>query len=106
MTSPMAIRGRSANCWRLRREHDAVVRSRSGPLCGQLWICYRRKEGFISMHNRREAKPDGVRIFLWRGTVPALLALLVMAPLLFVFLSVAAMLVAGGVLGALVLPWF
>ena len=58
------------------------------------------------MHNRREAKPDGVRIFLWRGTVPALLALLVMAPLLFVFLSVAAMLVAGGVLGALVLPWF
>ena len=49
---------------------------------------------------------DGPRVFVYRGTVPPLLGLLLLAPLLLVFLSLAAALVAGGTVAAVVLPWF
>ncbi len=49
---------------------------------------------------------DGPRTFVYRGTVPPLLALLLIAPLLLVFLSLAAAVLAGGTVAALVLPWF
>jgi hypothetical protein len=49
---------------------------------------------------------DGPRGFVYQGNVPPLLGLLLMAPLLLVFLSVAAALVAGGTVAAVVLPWF
>ena len=58
------------------------------------------------MSNPHDEKPNGPRIFAYRGTVPPWLALLMVAPLLFVFLSFAAVLVTGGALGALVLPLF
>ena len=49
---------------------------------------------------------DGQRTFVYQGTVPPLLGLLLIAPLLLVFLSLAAALVAGGTVAAVVLPWF
>ena len=49
---------------------------------------------------------DGPRVFVYQGNVPPLLGLLLLAPLLLVFLSLAAALVAGGTVAALVLPWF
>jgi hypothetical protein len=49
---------------------------------------------------------DGRRIFVYRGTLPPALALLLLAPLLFLFLSVAAVLLAGGALAAVLLPVF
>ena len=58
------------------------------------------------MSNPHDEKPNGPRVFVYRGTVPPLLALLMVSPLLFIFLSLAAVLVTGGALGALVLPLF
>jgi hypothetical protein len=53
--------------------------------------------------------PDGkksgaARVFLYRGTLPPALGLLLIAPLLFVFLSLAAVALAGGTLAAVFLP--
>lgn len=48
---------------------------------------------------------DGPRVFVYRGTLPPVLGLLLLAPLLLIFLSVAAALVAGGTVAAVVLPW-
>ena len=52
----------------------------------------------------KESKANGPRVYHWQGTLPPALALLLIAPLLFVFLSFAALLLAGGTVAALVLP--
>ncbi len=52
----------------------------------------------------KNAKTDRPHVFFYQGTLPPALALLLVAPLLFVFLSVAAVLIAGGALAALGLP--
>ena len=54
----------------------------------------------------KDPKANGPRVYYWHGTLPPALALLLVAPLLFVFLSFAAMLVAGGTVAALYLPSF
>jgi len=48
---------------------------------------------------------DGPRVFVYRGYLPPMLGVLLLAPLLVVFLSLAAAIVAGGTVAALVLPW-
>jgi hypothetical protein len=53
-----------------------------------------------------DTKANGPRVFYYQGTLPPALALLLVAPLLLVFLSFAAMLVAGGAVAALFLPMF
>ena len=52
----------------------------------------------------KNTKANGPHVFYWQGTLPPALALLLVAPLLFVFLSFAAMLLAGGTVAALFLP--
>lgn len=52
----------------------------------------------------REGKPGGPRVFMYHGALPP--ALLLVAPLLFVFLSIAAAVMTGGALAAFVLPIF
>ena len=52
----------------------------------------------------KDTKTNGPRVFYWQGTLPPALALLLIAPLLFVFLSFAALLLAGGTVAALFLP--
>lgn len=54
----------------------------------------------------KNTKADGPRVFHYHGTVPPALALLLVAPLLLIFLSFAAVLMAGGTVAALVLPLF
>jgi hypothetical protein len=54
----------------------------------------------------KDTKANGPYVYHWQGTLPPGLALLLVAPFLFLFLSFAAMLVAGGTVAALVLPWF
>ena len=54
----------------------------------------------------KNTKDNGPRVFYWHGTLPPALLLLLVAPLLFVFLSFAAMILAGGTVAALFLPWF
>jgi hypothetical protein len=54
----------------------------------------------------KNTKASGPRVFYYQGTLPPALALLLVAPLLLVFLSFAAMLVAGGTVAALFLPLF
>lgn len=54
----------------------------------------------------KDTKANGPRVFHYQGTLPPALALLLIAPLLLVFLSFAAMLVAGGTVAALFLPLF
>ncbi len=54
----------------------------------------------------KDPKASGPRVYYWHGTLPPALMLLLVAPLLFVFLSFAAMLLAGGTVAALFLPWF
>jgi len=54
----------------------------------------------------KDTKANGSRVFYYQGTLPPALALLLVAPLLLVFLSFAAMLVAGGTVAALFLPLF
>jgi hypothetical protein len=54
----------------------------------------------------QQGKPNGPRVFMYHGTLPPALALLLVAPLLFVFLSIAAAVVTGGALAAFVLPIF
>jgi hypothetical protein len=54
----------------------------------------------------KDPKASGPRVYYWHGTLPPALALLLAAPLLFVFLSFAAMLMAGGTVAALFLPLF
>jgi len=54
----------------------------------------------------KNTKANGPHVYYWQGTLPPALALLLVAPFLFLFLSFAAMLVAGGTIAALVLPWF
>jgi hypothetical protein len=49
---------------------------------------------------------DAPPAFVYHGKVPPLLALLLVAPLLLVFLSLAAALVIGGALAAFFLPLF
>jgi hypothetical protein len=51
-------------------------------------------------------KTERPRVFVYQGTLPPALLLLLVAPLLFVFLSFAAMLLAGGTVAALFLPLF
>ena len=58
------------------------------------------------MHDSNDTKTGGRRVFVYRGTIPPALALLFLAPLLFLFLSFAAVALAGGALAALVLPLF
>ncbi|HXQ20229.1 MAG TPA: hypothetical protein VN812_01060 [Candidatus Acidoferrales bacterium] len=52
----------------------------------------------------RAGKAGGPRVFVYHGALPPALALLLVAPLLFVFLSIAAVVVTGGALAAFVLP--
>ncbi|HVO25361.1 MAG TPA: hypothetical protein VMW56_17210 [Candidatus Margulisiibacteriota bacterium] len=54
----------------------------------------------------KHTKGKGPHLYYWHGTLPPALLLLLVAPLLFVFLSFAAMLLAGGTLAALFLPLF
>jgi len=54
----------------------------------------------------KDTKANGPRVFYYQGTLPPALALLLVAPLLLIFLSFAAMLVAGGTVAALFLPLF
>ena len=54
----------------------------------------------------RTDQPHGPRVFMYRGALPPALVLLMFAPLLFVFLSIAAAVVSGGALAAFVLPIF
>ena len=54
----------------------------------------------------KDTKANGPRVFYYQGRLPPALALLLVAPLLLVFLSFAAMLVAGGTVAALFLPLF
>lgn len=54
----------------------------------------------------KNTKAKEPRTFYYQGNLPPGLALLLVAPLLFVFLSFAAMLLAGGTVAALVLPLF
>ncbi len=54
----------------------------------------------------KDTKANGPRVFYYQGTLPPALALLFVAPLLLVFLSFAAMLLAGGAVAALFLPLF
>lgn len=56
--------------------------------------------------NPKDTKANGPRVFQYQGTLPPALALLLVAPLLLVFLSFVAMLVAGGAVAALFLPLF
>lgn len=56
------------------------------------------------MDNPKHTQADGRRVFFYRATLPPLLALLLVARLLFVFLSVAAVALAGGTIAALFLP--
>jgi hypothetical protein len=52
-----------------------------------------------------DARKSGApRVFFYRGTLPPALGLLLIAPLLFVFLSLAAVALAGGALAAVFLP--
>jgi hypothetical protein len=48
---------------------------------------------------------DGPRVCVYHGKVPPLPGLLLVAPLLLVFLSLAAAVVAGGTVAAVALPW-
>jgi hypothetical protein len=54
----------------------------------------------------KDPKANGPHVYYWHGTLPPALALLLIAPLLFVFLSFAAILLAGGTVAALFLPLF
>ncbi len=58
------------------------------------------------MHHTTHTSTDGTRVFTYRGTLPLPLGLLLLAPLALLFLSVAAMLLAGGTVLALFLPLF
>ena len=49
---------------------------------------------------------DGPRVFVYHSNLPPLLAVLLVAPLLVVFLSMAAALLAGGTAAAFLLPLF
>jgi hypothetical protein len=52
----------------------------------------------------QDTKTKKPHVFVYHGTLPPALALLLVAPVLFVFLSFAAVLLAGGTLAALGLP--
>jgi len=54
---------------------------------------------------RSKRTTDGPRLFVHRGTLPPLLGLVLLGPLLLIFLSLAAALLVGGTAAALVLPW-
>lgn len=54
----------------------------------------------------KNTKANRPHVYYWYGTLPPALALLLVAPLLFVFLSFAAILLAGGTLAAFFLPLF
>jgi hypothetical protein len=56
------------------------------------------------MNHSKHTTTRGPRTFVYRGTLPAGLVLLLLAPIL--FLSLAAAVVAGGMLAAFVLPLF
>lgn len=58
------------------------------------------------MENSKGTRAENSRTFVYRGTLPAGLGLLVLAPAVLVFLSVAAAAVVGGTAAALVLPMF
>ena len=57
-----------------------------------------------TMSDREGRKSGQPRVYFYRGTLPPALGLLLIAPLLFVFLSVAAVALAGGTLAALFVP--
>jgi hypothetical protein len=56
------------------------------------------------MQDRTHTESERPRQFVYRATLPPALALLLVAPLLFLFLSFAAVALAGGSLAALFLP--
>ena len=58
------------------------------------------------MDDQGKAKNSGPRVFVYRGTLPPALGLLLLVPFAFLFLSFAAVLFAGGALATLVLPIF
>jgi len=58
------------------------------------------------MDDPRDGPTGSRRVYVYRGTLPPALGLLVLAPLALVFLSAAAALLAGGTVAALVLPLF
>jgi len=58
------------------------------------------------MDDQGKAKNSRPHVFVYRGTLPPALGLLLLAPFAFLFLSFAAVLLAGGALATLVLPIF
>ena len=58
------------------------------------------------MDDQEHPKNSRPRVFVYRGTLPPALGLLLLAPLAFLFLSFAAVLLTGGALATLVLPIF
>jgi len=56
--------------------------------------------------NTTRGTTDGPRVFAYHGGLPLLVALLCVAPVLVIFLSLAAVLAGGGMLAAFVLPLF
>ncbi len=58
------------------------------------------------MENSKGTRAEDTRTFVYRGTLPAGLGLLVLAPAALLLLSVAAAAVVGGTAAALVLPMF
>lgn len=58
------------------------------------------------MDDQGKAQTSRSRAFVYRGTLPPALGLLLLAPFAFLLLSFAAMLVAGGALATLILPIF
>jgi hypothetical protein len=58
------------------------------------------------MPDDEPVKPAGQRLFVYHANLPPVLALVLFAPLLLLFLSFAAVALAGGTLAALALPLF
>jgi hypothetical protein len=58
------------------------------------------------MDDPKNTKPNRPHLFVYHGTVPPALALLLVVPLLFFLLSFAALALVGGALAAFVLPLF
>ncbi len=54
--------------------------------------------------DNEDSKTERSRTFVYRGTLPPALGLLLLVPILFLFLSVAAVALAGGTVAAFVLP--
>jgi hypothetical protein len=64
------------------------------------------KDGTTMPDSGRSEEQVQVRVYRFRGVLPSLAGLLLLLPLLLVFASLAAVLVAGGLFAAVVLPLF